>query len=177
MRGDAYMKAGRRTEAMADYRRVRSDAWVEMSRPCHDTCTSTSAGRETSICPTHGHCRRRRCDCLQLGPYRLAAALLRDPSRAAVEFPPLAEVFKSHSRMTHDKASRYHYGNARREGGSRTQWSATSRRRSLCLRLNVELLYRGRVVPKEALVTHRHRFGKRPLHDSNSGSRFPGGEN
>jgi tetratricopeptide (TPR) repeat protein len=27
MRGDAYMKAGRRTEALADYRRVKSDAW------------------------------------------------------------------------------------------------------------------------------------------------------
>lgn len=28
LRGDAYMKAGRRTEALADYRRVKSDAWV-----------------------------------------------------------------------------------------------------------------------------------------------------
>lgn len=27
MRGDAYMKAGRRAEALADYRRVKSDAW------------------------------------------------------------------------------------------------------------------------------------------------------
>jgi hypothetical protein len=27
MRGDAYMRAGRRTEALADYRRVKSDAW------------------------------------------------------------------------------------------------------------------------------------------------------
>jgi tetratricopeptide (TPR) repeat protein len=37
MRGDAYMKAGRRTEAMADYRRVKSDAWSgdEPSLPRH----------------------------------------------------------------------------------------------------------------------------------------------
>jgi hypothetical protein len=27
MRGDAYMKAGRRAEGLADYHRVRSDAW------------------------------------------------------------------------------------------------------------------------------------------------------
>jgi hypothetical protein len=27
MRGDAYMKAGRRAEALADYHRVKSDAW------------------------------------------------------------------------------------------------------------------------------------------------------
>jgi hypothetical protein len=27
MRGDAYAKAGRRAEALADYRRVKSDAW------------------------------------------------------------------------------------------------------------------------------------------------------
>lgn len=37
MRGDAYMKAGRRAEALADYRRVKSDAWsgVEPSLPRH----------------------------------------------------------------------------------------------------------------------------------------------
>jgi tetratricopeptide (TPR) repeat protein len=37
MRGDAYMKAGRRTEALADYRRVKSDAWSgdEPSLPRH----------------------------------------------------------------------------------------------------------------------------------------------
>ena len=28
MRGDAYMKAGQREDALADYRRVKSDAWV-----------------------------------------------------------------------------------------------------------------------------------------------------
>jgi tetratricopeptide (TPR) repeat protein len=28
LRGDAYMKAGRRAEALADYRRVKSDAWI-----------------------------------------------------------------------------------------------------------------------------------------------------
>lgn len=27
MRGDAYMKAGRRSDALADYARVKSDAW------------------------------------------------------------------------------------------------------------------------------------------------------
>jgi tetratricopeptide (TPR) repeat protein len=37
MRGDAYMKAGRRAEALADYRRVKSDAWSgpERSLPRH----------------------------------------------------------------------------------------------------------------------------------------------
>jgi tetratricopeptide (TPR) repeat protein len=37
MRGDAYMKAGRRAEALADYRRVKSDAWSgeEPSSPRH----------------------------------------------------------------------------------------------------------------------------------------------
>lgn len=37
MRGDAYMKAGRRAEALADYRRVKSDAWsgAEPSLPRH----------------------------------------------------------------------------------------------------------------------------------------------
>jgi tetratricopeptide (TPR) repeat protein len=37
MRGDAYMKAGRRTEALADYRRVKGDAWSgdEPSLPRH----------------------------------------------------------------------------------------------------------------------------------------------
>jgi hypothetical protein len=37
MRGDAYMKAGRRAEALADYRRVKSDAWggSEPSLPRH----------------------------------------------------------------------------------------------------------------------------------------------
>lgn len=37
MRGDAYMKAGRRSEALADYRRVKSDAWSgdEPSSPRH----------------------------------------------------------------------------------------------------------------------------------------------
>lgn len=37
MRGDAYMRAGRRTEALADYRRVKSDAWSgnEASLPRH----------------------------------------------------------------------------------------------------------------------------------------------
>lgn len=37
IRGDAYMKAGRRAEAMADYRRVKSDAWTgeEQHLPRH----------------------------------------------------------------------------------------------------------------------------------------------
>jgi len=37
MRGDAYMKAGRRAEALADYDRVKSDAWSgeEPSLPRH----------------------------------------------------------------------------------------------------------------------------------------------
>jgi tetratricopeptide (TPR) repeat protein len=37
LRGDAYMKAGRRAEALADYRRVKSDAWdgQEASLPRH----------------------------------------------------------------------------------------------------------------------------------------------
>jgi tetratricopeptide (TPR) repeat protein len=37
MRGDAYMKAGRRTDALADYRRVKSDAWSgeERLKPRH----------------------------------------------------------------------------------------------------------------------------------------------
>jgi tetratricopeptide (TPR) repeat protein len=37
MRGDAYMKAGRRAEALADYRRAKSDAWSgeEPSLPRH----------------------------------------------------------------------------------------------------------------------------------------------
>jgi hypothetical protein len=37
MRGDAYMKAGRRADALADYHRVKSDAWSgdEPSLPRH----------------------------------------------------------------------------------------------------------------------------------------------
>jgi hypothetical protein len=37
MRGDAYMKAGRRAEALADFRRVKSDVWSggEPSLPRH----------------------------------------------------------------------------------------------------------------------------------------------
>ena len=32
MRGDAYMKAGRRVDALSDYRRVKSDAWAGEER-------------------------------------------------------------------------------------------------------------------------------------------------
>lgn len=37
LRGDAYVKAGRRAEALADYRRLKSDAWSgeERSLPRH----------------------------------------------------------------------------------------------------------------------------------------------
>jgi tetratricopeptide (TPR) repeat protein len=37
LRGDAYMKAGRRVDALADYRRVKSDAWYGDARlsPTH----------------------------------------------------------------------------------------------------------------------------------------------
>jgi tetratricopeptide (TPR) repeat protein len=35
MRGDAYMKSGRRTEALADYRRVKSDVWSGRVLPKH----------------------------------------------------------------------------------------------------------------------------------------------
>lgn len=32
MRGDAYMRAGQNVEALADYRRVKSDAWAGEER-------------------------------------------------------------------------------------------------------------------------------------------------
>lgn len=50
MRGDAYMKAGQRAEALADYRRVKSDAWNGEERflPRHLYCNDHGSRNDDS---------------------------------------------------------------------------------------------------------------------------------